>query len=178
MYSNIVATREFAWVPSSGVLGGNDVNPGTSKVNIDGVDFKEGSGDSEEDEIPNLDTNMSRMVGGVNISSNSNKSSSKRKERNPSKGRCRKKKTFGIGVQMMSMWDQLLESMSTKSDSNSLNMDQEGYSILKMMAELHSIPRVLVDDDFHDFDMDYLGLKRKQEMWYSRGTLEQKFKWL
>ena len=83
-----------------------------------------------------------------------------------------------IGVQMLSMWDQLLESMSTKSDSTSLNMDQEGYSILVVMAELHSIPRVLVDDDFHDFAMDYLGLKRKQEMWYNRGTLKQKFKWL
>ena len=117
------------------------------------------------------------MVGGVNMSSNNNKSSSKRKERNPSKGQCGKKKTSGIGVQMLSMWDQLLESMSTKSDSTSLNMDQEGCSILEVMAELHSIPGVFVDD-FYDFAMDYLGLKRKQEMWYNRGTLEQKFKWL
>jgi hypothetical protein len=64
MFSNIIATREFAWAPSSGVLGGNDVNPGTNKSNINGVDFEEGSGDSEEDAIPNLDTNMSRMDGG------------------------------------------------------------------------------------------------------------------
>jgi len=59
MYSNIITTGEFAWAPSSCVLGGNDVNPDTSKVNIDGADFEEGSSDSEEDEIPNLDTNMS-----------------------------------------------------------------------------------------------------------------------
>jgi len=85
MYSNIVATGEFAWAPSSGVLSGNDVNPGTSKANIDGTDFEEGNGDSEKDEIPNLDTNMSQMVGGVNMSSSSNtKSSGKRKERDPS----------------------------------------------------------------------------------------------
>jgi hypothetical protein len=86
MYSNIVATGEFAWALSSGVLSGNDVNPSTSKANIDGTDFEEGNGDSEKDEIPNLDTNMSRMVGGVNMSSSSNtKSSGKRKERDPSK---------------------------------------------------------------------------------------------
>ena len=62
MFSNIIATREFAWAPSSGVLSGNDVNPGTSKANIDGTDFEKGNGDSEKDEIPNLDTNMSRIV--------------------------------------------------------------------------------------------------------------------
>ena len=45
MYSNIVVTGEFAWAPSSGVLGGNDVNPGTNKANIDGADFEEESGD-------------------------------------------------------------------------------------------------------------------------------------
>jgi hypothetical protein len=85
MYSNIVATGEFTWAPSSGVLSGNDVNPGISKANIDGTDFEEGNGDSEKDEIPNLDTNMSRMVGGVNMSSSNNtKSSGKRKERDPS----------------------------------------------------------------------------------------------
>jgi len=45
MYSNIVAIREFAWAPSSGVLGGNDVDPGTSNANIDRTGFKKGSGD-------------------------------------------------------------------------------------------------------------------------------------
>jgi hypothetical protein len=64
MFSNIVATGEFAWAPSSGVLGGNDVNPSINKSNINGVDFKEGNSDSEEDAIPNLDTNISRMDGG------------------------------------------------------------------------------------------------------------------
>ena len=68
MYSNIITTGEFAWAPSSGVLGGNDVNPGTSKVNIDGADFEEGSSDSEYG-ISNLDTDMSRMDCRVNMSS-------------------------------------------------------------------------------------------------------------
>ena len=79
---------------------------------------------------------------------------------------------------MLSRWDQLLESMLTKSDSTSLNMDRVCCSIPEVMAKLHSIPGFLVDDDFHDFATDYLGLRRKREMWYSMGTLEHKFKWL
>jgi hypothetical protein len=77
-----------------------------------------------QDGIPNLKNDMSRMVGGVNMSSSSNtKSSGKRKKRDPSEVRGRKKKTFGIGVQLLSRWDQLLESKSTMSDSTSLNID-------------------------------------------------------
>jgi hypothetical protein len=99
MYSNIVATGEYVWAPSLGVLGGNDVNPDTSNFNINGVDLEEGNNDLEKDGIPNLENDMSRMVGGVNISSSSNtKSSDKRKEKDPSEVRGRKKKTFGIGV--------------------------------------------------------------------------------
>jgi hypothetical protein len=74
----------------------------------------------------------------------------------------RKKKTFGIGVQLLSRCNQLLESMSTKSDSTSVNMDRKGCSIRKVMAELHSIPRVSIEDDFHDFATEYLSLRRKR----------------
>jgi hypothetical protein len=122
---------------------------------------------------------MFQIVGGVNISrSNNTKSNNKRKERDPSEVRGRKKKTYGIGVQLLSRWDQLLESMSIRSDSTSLNMDRQGCSISKVMAELHSIPRVLINDDFHDFATQYLSLIRKREMWFSMDDLEQKFKWL
>jgi hypothetical protein len=48
----------------SGVLGGNDVDPDISNVNIDGADLEEGSDDSEEDGFPNLENDMSRMVAG------------------------------------------------------------------------------------------------------------------
>jgi hypothetical protein len=99
MYSNIVATKEYAGAPSSGVLGGNDIDPGTHNVNINGADLEEESDNSEEVEILNLENDMSRMVGGVNMSSNNNtKSNGKRKERDPFKVRGRKKKMSGIGV--------------------------------------------------------------------------------
>jgi len=55
--------------------------------------------------------------------------------------------------------------MLTKSDSTSLYIDRKGCSILEVMAELHSIPGVTIEDDFHDFVTEYLSLKRKREMW-------------
>jgi hypothetical protein len=74
-----------------------------------------------------------------------------------------KKKTAGIDVQLLSRCNHLLESMSTKSDSTSLNMDRE------VMAELHSIPGVSIEDEFHDFAMEYLSLRRKREIWANMG---------
>ena len=170
MYSNIVATREFVWAPSSGVLGGNDVYLGTSNANIDRAGFEEGSGDSEEDVIPDFQTDMAQMVGGINMSNSSNTTSGgKRKERDHYDVRGRKKKTAGIGVQLLSRCNHLLESMSTKSDSTSLNMDREGCSIREVMDELHSIPGVSIEDEFHDFATEYLSLRRKREIWANMG---------
>jgi hypothetical protein len=132
MYSNIVATGAFAWAPSLGLPAGNDVDPGTSNADIDRDGLEEGSGDSEEDVIPDFQTDMARMVGGINMSSsNKTKSGCKRKGRDPYEVRGRKKKTSGIGVQLLSRCNQLLESMSTKSDSKSVNMDREGCSFAR-----------------------------------------------
>ena len=119
------------------------------------------------------------MVGGVNMSSSINtRSNGKRKERDPSEVRGRKKKTFGIGVRLLSRCNQLLESMSIKSDYTSLNMDREGCRIREVMAELHSIPGVSIEDEFHNFATEYLSLRRKKEMWASMGDKQQKLRWL
>ncbi|XP_061974207.1 uncharacterized protein LOC133696157 [Populus nigra] len=130
MYSNIVATGAYAWALSSSVPAGSDVDPGTSNANIgyDGLD--EGSDGSEEDVILDFQTDMARMVGGINMfSSNNTKSGGKRKEQDHYDVRGGKKKTTGIGVQLLSRCNHLLESMSTKSDLTALNMDREGCSI-------------------------------------------------
>ncbi|KAL9404686.1 hypothetical protein Peur_001658 [Populus x canadensis] len=152
MYSNIVVIGAFAWAPLSGVPADSDVDPGTSNANIAHDGLEESSGDSEEDVIPDFQTYMARMVGGINI----------------------KKKTSGI--QLLSRCNQLLESKSTKSDSTSVNLDQEGCSIHEVMAELHSILGVSIEDEFHDFATKYLSLKRKREMWASMGDKEQKLR--
>ncbi|XP_073264533.1 uncharacterized protein [Populus alba] len=179
MYSNIVATGAFAWAPSSGVHAGSGVAPGTSNADIADDGLEEGSGDSEEDMIPDFQTDMARMVGEINMSTSSNtKSSGKRKGRDHADVRCRKKKTSGIGVQLMTRCNHLLESMSTKSDSTSINLDREGCSIPEVMAELHSIPGVSIEDDFHDFATEFLVSRRKREMWASMGDKQQKLRWL
>jgi len=110
MYSNIIATGAFVWAPSSGVPADSDVDPGTSNVDIAHDGLEEGSGDSEEDVIPDFQTDMTRMVGGINMSNNSNtKSGDKRKEQDRYDVRGRKKKTSGI--QLLSRCNQLLESI-------------------------------------------------------------------
>ena len=179
MYSNIVATGEFAWAPSSRVPASSDVDPGTSNANIDCAGLEEGSGDLKEDVIPDFQTDMTWMVKGINMSSSSNtKSGGKKKARDPYEVRGKKKKTYGIGVQLLSRCNQLLESMSTKSDSTSVYMDREGCSIREVMVELHSIPGVSIEDEFHDFATEYLSLRRKREMWASMGDKQQKLRWL
>jgi hypothetical protein len=50
-------------------------------------------------------------------------------------------------------------------------MDWKGYSILEVMIELHYIPGVTIEDNFHDFDSEYLSLRRKREMRASMGNL-------
>jgi len=111
-------------------------------------------------------------------SNNNTKSGGKRKERDPYEVRGRNKKTSGIGVQLLSRCNQLLESMSTKSDSTSVNMDCKGCSIREVIAELHSILGVSIEDEFHDFATEYLSLRRKREMWASMGDKQQKLRWL
>jgi hypothetical protein len=42
------------------------------------------------------------------------------------------------------------------------------------MIELHCIPGVTIEDNFHDFASEYLSLRMKREMWASMGNLEKK----
>jgi hypothetical protein len=83
MFSNIFATSEYAWAPSSGVLPDDNVGVDSNQhANVEQPDLKEGNNDSEKDEIPNLTDDVCNIVRGINISSSSNtRSSSKRKER-------------------------------------------------------------------------------------------------
>jgi hypothetical protein len=56
-------------------------------------------------------------------------------------------------------------------------MDWKGYSILEVMIELHCIPGVTIEDNFHDFASEYLSLRMKREMWACMGNLEKKWLW-
>ncbi|KAG6755176.1 hypothetical protein POTOM_040992 [Populus tomentosa] len=90
---------------------GRGIDPGTSNADIVDDGLEEGSGDSEEDVNPDFQTDMARMVGEINMSTSSNtKSSGKRKGRDHADVRCRKKKTSGIGVQLMTRYCDLVMS--------------------------------------------------------------------
>lgn len=69
------------WASSSRVFGGKDVgDDGTSNANIAENDLEEENDDSEEDDIPNFMNDISKMVGGVNMSSNTNTKSNGKKK--------------------------------------------------------------------------------------------------
>nr|XP_034887277.1 uncharacterized protein LOC118027890 [Populus alba] len=83
MFANIIATGEYVWAPSSRVLPDHNVGvDGNQHTHVEQPDLEEGSGDSEEDGIPNFSDDVCNMVRGVNMSTSSNNhSSGRRKER-------------------------------------------------------------------------------------------------
>ena len=148
MFSGVSATGQYAWAPSSGPYGANEVDLETFNVGDDGADLEEGSGDSEENINEDYENRTPRGVGCVHMSSSSNtKSSGKRKERENPEPRGRKKKSPGIGAQLVSLQQQLLDSMSSKSNSTSANRDLPGCSIAEVMAELQSVPGATDNDE-------------------------------
>ncbi|KAJ6936708.1 L10-interacting MYB domain-containing protein-like isoform X2 [Populus alba x Populus x berolinensis] len=181
MFANIVATGEYAWAPSSGVLPDHNVGvDGSQHTHVEQPDLEEGSGDSEEDGIPNFADDVCNMVRGVNMDTSSNsRSGGKRKERQRVEVQAgKKKRNSGIGFQLLSRWDHMVDSMSNTSDSASISKDREGCSIREVMTELHSHEGVHIGDDFHGFATEILGLRRNREMWQTMGNIENKIKWL
>ena len=81
-------------------------------------------------------------------------------------------------MQLLSWFDNMVDSMSNNSDSTSICRDRKGCSIPEVMTELHSIEGVHIGDDFHAYATKFLGIRRNREMWFSMGTLENKMKWL
>jgi hypothetical protein len=83
MFTNIIATGQYAWAPAQG-LNSDEDGVGERQTNLLNEDphIKEGSGDSEEDSLPNFVADVSNMVAGVtvaNSTSNPIGSSGKRK---------------------------------------------------------------------------------------------------
>jgi len=100
MFTNTVATDQYAWAPSQG-LNSDEDGVGERQTNAINEDphIEEGSGDSEEDSLPNFIVDVSNMIIGVtfaNSTSNPTGCSGKRKgvqqssQKNKKKKRCRK----------------------------------------------------------------------------------------
>ena len=166
MFSNVVATGHYAWAPSSGVLFDDDVvNQNTQDVHINEEEnLEEGSGDSEEDVIPNYTDDVCNLIAGVNMANSSTTNSSgKRKSREQGGGKSTKKskKPHGVRAQRLSRWDKLVDDVSTRNDSR----DKIGCSISEVMTEIHSIPDIVFGDDLYYFATEYLSKRNKREMW-------------
>jgi hypothetical protein len=83
MFTNTVATGQYAWAPSQGL---NTDDDGVSERQTNAVNedphIEEGGGDSEEDSLPNFIADVNNMVASVtfaNSTSNPTGSSGKRK---------------------------------------------------------------------------------------------------
>jgi hypothetical protein len=114
MFSNVVAIGHYAWTLSFGTLFDDDVvNQSTQDVNVNEYEnLEEGSGDLEEDVIPNYANDICNLVAGVNMENNNTiNSSGKRKAREQCGGQNRKKskKPYRFRAQLLSRWDQLFD---------------------------------------------------------------------
>ena len=179
MFSNVVATGHYAWAPSSGVLFDDDVvNQNTQDVHVNKEEnLEEGSGDSEEDVIPNYTDDVCNLIARVNMgNSSTTNSSGKRKAREQGGGKSIKKskKPHGVGAQMLSRWDKLVDDVLTKNDRR----DKIGCSISEVMTEIHSIPDIIFGDDLYYFATEYLSRRNKREIWAAIGDLDRKYQWL
>jgi hypothetical protein len=120
MFSNVVVTGHYAWTPSFRSLFDDDVNQSTQDVNVNEEEnLEEGSGDLEEDGIPNYTNDVCNLVARVNIgNSSTTNSSGKRKAREQcgEQNKKKSKKSYGFEAQLLSCWDQLLDRVSIRNE--------------------------------------------------------------
>jgi|UniRef100_A0A3N7HBV7 hypothetical protein len=163
MFSNVVATRHYAWTPSSRILFDDDtVNQSTQDANVNEEEnLEEGSSDSKEDVIPNYTDDVCNLVTGVNMgNSSTTKSSGKRKKREQCGGQSRKKskKPYRFGAQLLLHWDQLMDRVLIRNDSR----DKIGCSINEVITEVHFVPEITFGDDLYCFATKYLSMRNKR----------------
>ncbi|KAI5572555.1 hypothetical protein BDE02_10G019600 [Populus trichocarpa] len=130
--------------------------------------LEEGSGDSEEDTLPNFVEDVNNMVVDVNFAnSSSNPSSSSSSE-----------KRKGMGAQLFSRLDRLVDSVSTRSECTSSGWDKKGCSIEEVMKEFYSIEKVVFGSELYCFATEFFMVRSMREMWAAIGDKERKFQWL
>ena len=181
MFTNIVATGEYAWTPSQGLLSDEDnVAAGMRNTTNEDTNMEEGSGDSEEDAIPDFSQDVSNMVGGSNVANSSNNpSSSKRKSPHQTKPQLRKKKRgTGMGAVLVARMDKLVETVSMPRGITAPCRDKKGCSIEEVMEELHSIDGVAFGSALHTFATKFFCARSKREMWAAMGCIDRKMSWL
>lgn len=101
MFTNIMATGQYASAPSQAFNSDDDgVRERRKNASNEDTHLEEGSGDSEEDTLPNFVKDVNNMVASVNFtnsSSNPSSSEGKRKGVQQCTQKSGKKKGFGNG---------------------------------------------------------------------------------
>jgi len=177
-----MATDQYAWAPSQG-LNSDDDGLGERRKNASNEDphLEEGSGDSEENTLPNFIEDVNNMVAGVNFvnsSSNPSSSSVKRKGVQQCTQKSEKKKGSGMGAQLFLRLDQLVDRVSTRSECTSSDWDEKGCSIEEAMKGFHSIEEVVFDNELYCFATEFFIVRSKREIWAAIGDKKRKFQWL
>ncbi|KAI5592352.1 hypothetical protein BDE02_04G145200 [Populus trichocarpa] len=133
MFSNIVATRQYFWTPSQELLSDKDNKAiGMRNTTNEKTNIEEGSGDSEEDAIPDFIHNVSTMRG------------------------------IGMRAQFFDCLDQLVKLVSIARESTTVFRDKKGCNIEEVMEELHSIDGVNFDNTLHTFAIEFFCARSKR----------------
>jgi hypothetical protein len=183
MFTNIIATGQYVWAPAQG-LNSDEDGVGERQTNAVNEDphIEEGSGDSEEDSLPNFIVDVSNMVAGVPVANNTSNptgSSGKRKGvQQRSQKNKKKRRGAGRGSQLFSRLDKLVDSVSTKSECTSSGLDKKGCSIEEVMKEFHFVEEVVFGSELYCFATEFFMVRSKREMWAAIGDMDRKFQWL
>jgi len=142
--------------------GGDD---GLRSINNDGINLEEGSGDLEENSIPNFVDDMSNMVICFNVAnSSSNHSFGKRKATQYLTPQGRKRRVLKWKHNYFHVWIDWLITFQKKSDCTSTSRDRKGCSIEKVIKKVHSIDGVHFGSELHIFAIDFFYLISKREI--------------
>ena len=85
------------------------------------------------------------------------------------------KKSSGMGAQLFSRLDRLVDSVSTRSECTSSGWDKKGCRIEEVMKEFYSIEEVVFGSELYCFATEFFMVRSTRKMWAAIGDKERKF---
>ena len=179
LFKDVVATGDFMWAPSSGILPstlGGDVND-VYRPCLDGININmgEGSGDSDDvsvgatNEFGDININASQGTGSQAIGSQKSGEKHKRIDR-----------TEKIGKKKLNASLKIAEVVSDIAKTcRSCIEDVSSASINEVVKELKTLPEVANDTELHTKCCNLMLFKPAREMFIAlRGEDEKRLHWL
>ena len=75
------------------------------------------------------------------------------------------KKGSGMGAQLFSRFNQLVDSVSTRSECTSSGWAKKECSIEEVIKDFHSIEKVVFGCEFYCFATEFLMVRSRREIW-------------